>query len=33
MTYFTGELNSGQFYERMANAFCESVKLKVYLNI
>lgn len=33
MNYFTRELNSAQFYERMANAFCDSVKLKIYLNI
>ncbi len=33
MNYFTGELNSAQFYERMATSFCESVRFKIYLNI
>lgn len=33
MEYFTGDLNSAQFYERMATAFCDSVKFKIYLNI
>ena len=33
MAYFSGELNSAQFYLRMVNSFCDSVKLKLYLNI
>ena len=33
MTYFTGELNSAQFYIRLASAFCNAVKFKIYLNI
>lgn len=33
MQYFTGELNSVQFYERMATSFCDNVKIKLYINI
>jgi len=33
MNYFSRELNSAQFYLRMANSFCDSVRLKIYLNI
>ena len=33
MTSFTRELNSAQYYVRMAASFCESVKFKIYLNI
>ena len=33
MTYFTGELNSAQFYVKLASAFCNNVKFKIYLNI
>jgi hypothetical protein len=33
MQYFTGELNSVQFYERMAGSFFDNAKVKLYLNI
>ena len=33
MQYFTGELNSAQFYERMATSFIDSARFKIYLNI
>ena len=33
MQYFTGELDSAQFYERMATSFIDNVKIKILLNI
>ena len=33
MTYFSGELNSAQFYERLASSFCNNVRFRIFLNI
>lgn len=31
--YYTNELNSAQFYQRISESFINSMKIKIYLNI